>query len=64
MGGQDAAQVMRAVEHGQRPELPAFVDPRLKELIADCTKGEPAERPSAAQVCERAREIAKVAAES
>ena len=57
----NAAQIMRAVEHGQRPELPAYVDARLKGLIADCTRDAPAERPSAAQVCERAREIARAA---
>jgi hypothetical protein len=57
----NAAQIMRAVEHGQRPKLPAYVDARLKGLIADCTRDAPAERPSAAQVCERAREIARAA---
>ena len=57
----NAAQIMRAVEHGQRPELPAYVDARLKGLIADCTRDAPTERPSAAQVCERAREIARAA---
>jgi ankyrin repeat protein len=55
----NAAQIMRAVEHGQRPELPADVDPRLAALISDCTKDAPAERPSAAEVAVRARALAE-----
>ena len=42
-------------------QVGAYVDARLKGLIADCTRDAPAERPSAAQVCERAREIARAA---
>lgn len=44
-------QIYSAVETGDRPDLPEFLDSRLNFLISSCWHQMPKKRPSAAQVC-------------
>ncbi|KAG0586129.1 hypothetical protein KC19_2G066600 [Ceratodon purpureus] len=41
------------VIRGERPRLPDDIDPLLRELVLDCWKGDPQNRPSATEVLDR-----------
>ena len=55
----NAVQIMRAVDRGERPALPDGVNEHLAALFRDCTAHAPKDRPSARDVCMRARALAE-----
>ena len=56
--GLNIGEVRAAVLDGRRPPLPAGVDARLRGIIQDCWRHEPAARPSAVDVQMRLQAIA------
>lgn len=54
-------QIVRAIDEGQKPEIPLACDPRYKALMESCWDPDPALRPSFTEICKQLRTIERLA---
>jgi len=55
--GMNPLQVVRAIDSGDLPKIPKEIDENLAELIYDCWKNEPEDRPNFTEVVSRLQSL-------
>lgn len=52
-------QVIRAIDQGETPLLPADIDEDFSQIVEDCWQQEPEDRPDFDEIVQRMREVAQ-----